>query len=83
MRHSIRVFILALALATGGLLLTPSTVSADGCTSSGCTTSGYYPVFQFPFFYSCFWQYTQWYDGSYNYYDSCGGGSSSLTIYWH
>lgn len=78
----LKKFVIAVLLMLS-IIAWPKVAAADGCTSAGCTTSGYFPIFQFPFFYSCFWQYTSWFDGSYSYYDTCGGAASGLYVYWH
>lgn len=58
-------------------------LKADGCNNYGCTYNGYYLTWMYWVPYNCFWSYTQYYDGSYYYADSCGGNSSSLWIYFH
>lgn len=65
-------FVLALVLASS--LVMPRPAYADGCNSISCTSTGWFTVYYFPF--ACSYVYTEYYNGGWNYYDSCGGSST-------
>jgi hypothetical protein len=64
------------------LMLWPMPAKAqDACNSQACFYSGYYSQWYGPFGFPCHWTYAQYFDGWYNYSDSCGYNYSGWGTY--